>query len=340
MGLLNGHQPSSKSSKGPWYSDLNVKGYSPMQNRQVRAKIDVAAFNRQFQLAFKYKLNKNVSVHCATAYPGAHEFGDAVHKRSNPVKIDGANWFMDNPIVTRSISRKQPFESLRSLRGAVEELSHVLDERYPADPRSMLDALSQFSTIIEPRFLFTMRTLASLVNSHESFDGGMCRHGLALAAMLSYFGTITKSLPRDSWRVVWYESMQNEGTRTLFEIELGQWMGWKVEHENWQPGVWRGSTKSIQYTGVLGWAKMVEDALAVKGSFGKLLDLDYQLGLSSGSINSTNEPLHRLRTLAANAEHMQNKYSLDDGKLWDPEWGCSEEDNWYPSRTSRSPRSR
>ena len=292
----------------------------------MRSKVDIEAFRQKFQGVLKNKLTKGVSYICSTAYPGAQEFGDKKHHRENKMRI-GTSWFLDNPVVLQSISRLLPSESPRNLRTAVEELSSTINELYPADPRFMLDALSNFSDVIEPKFLFTMRSLPALVNSHYYFDGGMCRHGIILAATLSYFGTITKSLPRNSWRVVWYESMQSPGTRAQFEVELGQWMGFNVQREGWQPGDWHTSTKTLLYEGPLGWAKMVEEALAAKGAFGKLLDHHHQLGFNRSS--STNEPLHRLRVLEANAEHMRDMHSLDDANFWDPEWGCSNESDWY-----------
>ena len=335
VNLLNGHQVSTKdSARAPWYSDLNSTDFSPKQGRRVRSKVDTKAFHHMLQAKRQQKLKMGVSILCSTAYPGAHEFGNANHHRVNRHKEHGLKWFMDNPVVLQSISRSGHSESPRSLRTAIEELSSVLDKLYPADPRFMLDALANSSDVIEPKFLFTMRSLPSLVNSQNFFDGGVCRHGLILAAILSYFGTITKSLPRNSWRVVWYESMQNRDTRALFEIELAQWLGFNVRHESWQPGDWHGSTKTLQYTGTLGWTKMVEEALAVNGSFGKLLNHHYQLGFNKSSVNRTNETVHRLRALVANAEHMGEVHNLDDERLWDPEWNCSEEHNWYtdPSR--------
>jgi hypothetical protein len=193
----------------------------------------------------------------------------------------------------------------------------------------MLDAMAVLSEVIEVKFLFTMRSLPSLLNSQPGFDGGLCRHGLILAATISYFVTITRSLPRHLWRVVWYESMQDPSTRALFVAELGQWMGWTLPVGDWQPGDWHSSTKPTIYAGALGWAKMVEEALAVNGSLGKLLDRNQQLGFDDRDESSANKPERRLRALMADVKHTRRTHDLDDATLWATEWGCSEERDWY-----------
>ena len=302
----------------------------------MRAKVDIAAMRRLLKPELLTKLSKGVSILCDTAHPGAHEFGSQHHQRSNHYKGRGSNWYLDNPTVVRSISldpssdhQATSNDHSRSLGEALEGLNEALDENYPVDPRSILDAVAKVSDTIEVKFLFTMRSLPSLLNSHPGFDGGLCRHGLVLAATISYFGTITRSLPRNTWRVVWYESMQNADTRKVFEAELSQWLGWKVRHENGHSGHWRSSLKPTRNMGVLGWAKMVEEALVLNGSFGKLLDRDQVLGYDDDDNNnaSTSGPLRRLRALLADTA--QQTKSFDETKLWATEWGCSEERDWY-----------
>ena len=54
----------------------------------------------------------------------------------------------------------------------------------------------------------------------------MCRHALVLAAHTAYFNRIARDLPRDSYRVAWYEIMASDVSRHAFERELASWMGW------------------------------------------------------------------------------------------------------------------
>ena len=299
----------------------------------MRAKVNIAAMRRLLKPELLAKLSNGVSILCNTAHPGAHEFGGQRHLRSNHYKGHGSNWYLDHPVVVQSISRQPSSNHPRSLGAALDGLNQALDENYPVDPRSILDAVTSISKEIEVKFLFTMRSLPSLLNSHPAFDGGLCRHGLVLAATLRYFGTITRSLPRNSWRVVWYESMQNVNARKLFEKELSQWMGWKAHNENeYSAGRWRSSSKPTRNMGVLRWTKMVEEALVFNGSFGLMLDRDQILGYDDSSNASTSGPLHRLRALMADSDRAQQSKSFDEANLWATEWGCSEERDWYSER--------
>lgn len=343
--LINGHNLSNASNDG-WYSDLNLTEHSLTRGQRVRAKVNIAAMRRLLKSELLTKLSNGVSILCNTAHPGAHEFGDQRHQRSNHYKGHGSNWYLDHPAVVQSISRQPSSNNPRSLGAALDGLNQALDENYPVDPRSILDAMTSISKEIEVKFLFTIRSLPSLLNSHPAFDGGLCRHGLVLAATLCYFGTISRSLPRSSWRVVWYECMQNVRARKLFEKELSQWLGWKAHNESeYSAGRWRSSSKPTRNMGVLSWAKMVEEALVVNGSFGLLLDRNQILGYDDSSNASVSGPLHRLRALMADADRAQQSKSFDETKLWATEWGCSEERDWYsepladPSKMSASGKS-
>jgi hypothetical protein len=311
--LLSGHQfdlsKPSNALRGEWISDAGQKSASPTRGGQeVVEKVNRADLKQYIHSSFRREPG-TLWLECGTAHPGAHEFGGPKPK-SNVFKRHGINWYLDNQEVEHSLAN-------RDLGAAIEALATTLDKLYPVDPRSILDA-----TLMLPgkvKFLFTLRSLPGLLNSHPGFDGGACRHGLVLGATLSYFGKMSNDLPRETWRTVWYESMHNQHTKAQFEQELGAWLLVPKLQNASQHDDWQSSLKSLDFNNKrvpLKWARLIEQYLAETGQLGLLLDSSQVLG--------SGREVH-LEETGNTSTFKRNESS----KLWVEELGCSAPRDWY-----------
>ena len=212
---LKNSQGSKDYVRGSWFSDLGHKWGNSSGNQ----KIYVVELHREVR-ATHLDHRGYINIRCNTAYPGALEFSGIKKKLNKGGGHHGTDWFLDFPEVVEYLEHGNNFKK------AFETLTDEIDARYPTDPRQQILAMAAFSGSVKMKFMFTLRSLPVMIASYSSFDSGVCRHGLVMTSIITYFDRIARELPEGSLRVLWYAPMSNTTARTNILENLVDWLGW------------------------------------------------------------------------------------------------------------------